>query len=488
MLVKINESMAEDKFKDPTINKDAALWNDTRPHYNVGHVVPERDVKFEVIKGHEDHGPQPILIWNGKRLRPRAEMIVFNSKTGEILIRDNPSYKNSNVPFELPGGGLMEGKSFLETAIIEVKQEVRMNVRDAWDSHIYYINQSPDGTEQEWTTWGDYSQICCGICDSLYTGEIDDQDKDEDMARYAKWVKIEEVNLTPAHEEAIREYKRYMFSVGNSGYQVVKEATIHESKSDTKWRLISSDYTRIEYKSFDTMVKGCTSLSILYNLIKQNGVIHRTAQGMSIFRQFLWPEMVFEEKTCNCAELSTFINFICSSHNMNTKIVATKMIPIRDISMKNDKSVVETLDHIIAVTYAKEIRKWIVIDISNDNSVFQVIGNGNDPVKDIIDQYKAGYLSGVIGKPDISKDELNLIKDFTSEFDDRDYAILHSMHKIGNITHVQFNLGIPTIKKLNDRMHEYKNSIKCLRGVKKVIFHSNDYMEYIYNKHHKKNK
>lgn len=208
MLVKINESMAEDKFKDPTINKDTALWNDTRPHYNVGHVVPERDIKFEVIKGHEDHGPQPILVWNGKRLRPRAEMIVFNDKTGEILVRDNPSYKNSNVPFELPGGGLMEGKSFLETAIIEVKQEVRMNVRDSWDSHIYYINQSPDGTEQEWTTWGDYSQICCGICDSLYTGEIDDQDKDEDMARDAKWVKIEEVNLTPAHEEAIRLYKK----------------------------------------------------------------------------------------------------------------------------------------------------------------------------------------------------------------------------------------------------------------------------------------
>ena len=208
MLVKINESMAEDKFKDPTINKDAALWNDTRPHYNVGHVVPERDIKFEVIKGHEDHGPQPILVWNGKRLRPRAEMIVFNEKTGEILIRDNPSYKNSNVPFELPGGGLMEGKSFLETAIIEVKQEVRIEVKDAWDSHIYYITESPDGTEQEWTTWGDYSQICCGICDGIYAGEIDDQDKDEDMARDSKWVKIEEVNLTPAHEEAIREYKK----------------------------------------------------------------------------------------------------------------------------------------------------------------------------------------------------------------------------------------------------------------------------------------
>jgi 8-oxo-dGTP pyrophosphatase MutT (NUDIX family) len=226
MLIHLKESNELDKFKDPTIEDDVARWNDTKPHYNIDTVIPARDVTFELIHGHEDHGKQPILYWNGKRLRPRAEMIVFNSK-GQILVRDNPKYKYGGVPFELPGGGLMEGKSFLETAIIEVKQEVRINVRDEWDSHIYYISEQPESSQREWTTWGDYTQICCGIADTPYTGDIDEQDKDPDMMNNSKWVNIEEVDLTPAHEQAIREYKGILYSRDSNHTNIIREALEH---------------------------------------------------------------------------------------------------------------------------------------------------------------------------------------------------------------------------------------------------------------------
>lgn len=185
------------------------MWRDLRPNYEP--IDLPTNLRFFTIPGKEEHGPQPYIMWsNGRRMRVRCEMIVLDSQ-GRMLIKPNPTFKRlgETYQYDCPGGGINKGESVEEAAERECKEEARLTVRDIKFTGIHYTYEVPNESKDAWGVWGHISFVCVAMKGEPYTGYIAPIDREDSFVKKMQWVYPNEIDIIPAHEEAIRWYKQY---------------------------------------------------------------------------------------------------------------------------------------------------------------------------------------------------------------------------------------------------------------------------------------
>lgn len=212
----------------PIILREAdGLLRDLRPKYKDLHV--EKNLKFFIIPGKEEHGEQPYMMWNGHKMRVRCEVILLDDD-GNILIEPEPHFKRLGeiYPYSVAGGGIQKGETIEKAAARECKEESRIIPENIKFTGIHYIYEVPDKSKETWGTWGHISFVCVARKGPKFHGYIAPMDREDDFIKKMQWVNPTTIEIIPAHEEAIRWYKQYYYnpvlqeSVNPSDYQVPK--------------------------------------------------------------------------------------------------------------------------------------------------------------------------------------------------------------------------------------------------------------------------
>ena len=214
--------MAVFQIDKPFVFTEAdGVWRDLRPNYDPINV--ERNLKFFTIPGKEEHGEQPYILWDhGRKMRVRCEVLMFD-ETGKILMKLNPTFKRYGdaYSYDLPGGGIGKGETIVQAAAREAMEEARIEPKDIEFTGIHYAQEATDDSKKEWGTWGYISFVCVAKKGRPYTGYINPIDREESFIKKMKWISLQEIDIIPAHEEAVRWYKN---KNGTSLAQGINEA------------------------------------------------------------------------------------------------------------------------------------------------------------------------------------------------------------------------------------------------------------------------
>lgn len=170
-------------------------------------------------KGFESSHPIVEIDGIDKKMRGRSEMIVIKddqiylSKKKHGLCCENI---DSGFIYDVPGGGWNPNENFVDAAIRECKEEARINVNGVVAVNDYYVLYDDPkewikkkiDSENWW--YGYYTIVFVGEYNGEYTGNINEEDKD-DIINTGKFYPISEVFdlLNPIHQEAI---KRFTFN------------------------------------------------------------------------------------------------------------------------------------------------------------------------------------------------------------------------------------------------------------------------------------
>lgn len=201
------------KVDQPIVLQEAdGLWRDLRPNYEKIDIT--KYLKFFIIPGEEKHGPQPYIMWdNGRKMRVRCEVILLDEQ-GRMLIKPNPGFKRlgEQYPYDCPGGGINKDESIEDAAARECKEEARIIPENIKFTGIHYTYEVPNDSKEHWGTWGHISFVCVAMKGDPYTGYVAPIDREESFIKKMTWVYPHEIDIIPAHEEAIRWYKQYYFN------------------------------------------------------------------------------------------------------------------------------------------------------------------------------------------------------------------------------------------------------------------------------------
>lgn len=201
------------KVDQPIVLQEAdGLWRDLRPNYEKIDIA--KYLKFFIIQGEEKHGPQPYIMWdNGRKMRVRCEVILLDEH-GRMLIKPNPGFKRlgEQYPYDCPGGGINKDESIEDAAARECKEEARIIPENIKFTGIHYTYEVPNDSKEHWGTWGHISFVCVAMKGDPYTGYVAPIDREESFIKKMTWVYPHEIDIIPAHEEAIRWYKQYYFN------------------------------------------------------------------------------------------------------------------------------------------------------------------------------------------------------------------------------------------------------------------------------------
>lgn len=201
------------KVDQPIVLQEAdGLWRDLRPNYEKIDIA--KYLKFFIIPGEEKHGPQPYIMWdNGRKMRVRCEVILLDEH-GRMLIKPNPGFKRlgEQYPYDCPGGGINKDESIEDAAARECKEEARIIPENIKFTGIHYTYEVPNDSKEHWGTWGHISFVCVAMKGDPYTGYVKPIDREESFIKKMTWIYPHEIDIIPAHEEAIRWYKQYYFN------------------------------------------------------------------------------------------------------------------------------------------------------------------------------------------------------------------------------------------------------------------------------------
>lgn len=160
----------------------------------------------------EDQRWNAIIIFNGKRTRIRAALLVIDTENNRILLSKESGH------LALPGGGLDKGETLKQAAVREAEEEVRVTVQNAKYTHCDYVQTADEVTdwvkehvpEEHW--WYNYF-TCLVLAEytGVYSGEIEKQDKDFEMMNTAEWYNISEIckdkDFKEPWKEALKKFK-----------------------------------------------------------------------------------------------------------------------------------------------------------------------------------------------------------------------------------------------------------------------------------------
>lgn len=157
----------------------------------------------------------PDGIWNsliridGKVLRGRVETLIFKKDQQQVYMH----IKNFNKKkYRLPGGSFEKDTPNYIQAQNEVNEEARIKVKNLVNSGQHYIHlyKTPaiaygGNNRLDWA--GNYTEVYIAEYDGVYTGNIDDRDKDDEMYENGKFYNIYEVYpiLKDVHRNIIDE-------------------------------------------------------------------------------------------------------------------------------------------------------------------------------------------------------------------------------------------------------------------------------------------
>lgn len=145
-----------------------------------------------------------------KPMRARSEMLIFNKDKIYVALQENDSFVSYK---SLPGGGWDGSETSKEAAIREVKEEVRMNVKNVLDiggTITTYDEPTECALERvpaDRAWYGFYNCIFIAQYDGYYEGDIDEIDQDS-LIKNAEWYPISEIypKLSGIYRHAIDEY------------------------------------------------------------------------------------------------------------------------------------------------------------------------------------------------------------------------------------------------------------------------------------------
>lgn len=153
-------------------------------------------------------------VWNSIICFPRDEH-VYRCRVETIVLKDKKYIymKRKDGKYFLPGGSSEKHVSDKQQAINECHEEARINLKNVWDSNIFYkeVTGYPKWAQElkinkvQWD--GKYTHIFVAEYDSYYNGDIEDVDKDDFMIS-GNWYPISSCTsfLRQEHKEALNQY------------------------------------------------------------------------------------------------------------------------------------------------------------------------------------------------------------------------------------------------------------------------------------------
>ena len=162
-------------------------------------------VKFTHIENPHYKGDEPYIYIEGKKLRVRGELIVFDNQ-GRIFVAKR-MHSRQDMTYAFPGGGIEPNESIIDAAIRETEEEALIVPKNVKYSGYHYrvLFDVPKGKDMQYE--GVLAYVCIGEYDKKYSKYVRKQDRD-DIAERGKWIYPEEIDLAPVHKMAIEEYKK----------------------------------------------------------------------------------------------------------------------------------------------------------------------------------------------------------------------------------------------------------------------------------------
>ena len=162
-------------------------------------------VKFTHIENPHYKGDEPYIYIEGKKLRVRGELIVFD-KQGRIFVAER-MHPRQDMTYAFPGGGIEPNESIIDAAIRETEEEALIVPKNVKYSGYHYrvLFDVPKGKDMQYE--GVLAYVCVGEYDKKYSKYVRKQDRD-DIAERGKWIYPEEIDLAPVHKLAIESYKK----------------------------------------------------------------------------------------------------------------------------------------------------------------------------------------------------------------------------------------------------------------------------------------
>jgi len=149
----------------------------------------------------EDGAVNAVIMFNGKKTRLRAGILILNSK--DELLLTHESFDQANE-LSLPGGGLEIDETPKEAGEREAQEEVHMDTKNLIDTGFDYCEVYDEVKpwvkqhvpEEEWW-YNYYTCLILGRYDGKYEGEVDEVDEDPHVLHSARWCKLEDVIKNP---------------------------------------------------------------------------------------------------------------------------------------------------------------------------------------------------------------------------------------------------------------------------------------------------
>jgi len=243
-----------------------------------------------------------IIEYNGDLYRERVECLVIDKEDKSVFL-----YFKKDGSYNIPGGSTEKDKENEDQVAAECKEEARISIKNIKSTELVYLvkyDSSPDWMKLYPIKWsGAINRVYTADYDKPYTGIIDDIDKDNDMYRFGKFYKIEDVYkfLSPIHKVAIMNYLKTnkmkirlalnttKSSVNESGdrYEKLNQSNYNEAVLTENGYLVEDDYFIYNNINDESIISFFNKPEYITEAIKINKKFDDT-----VLRKYLYKERI----------------------------------------------------------------------------------------------------------------------------------------------------------------------------------------------------